>query len=51
MFRSALRALTAVEDLPKLGVSLHLPDLGRDICGNGLDKLPDGCGRARGGGA
>lgn len=39
LFRSALHALTAVEDLPKLGVSQHLPDLGGDIGGNGLAKL------------
>ena len=39
LFRSALDALTTVEDLRKRGVSLHLLDLGGDISGNGLSKL------------
>ncbi len=39
LFRSALDALTVVEDLKKRGVSLHLLDLGGDISGNGLSKL------------
>jgi putative DNA-invertase from lambdoid prophage Rac len=39
LFRSALDALTVVEDLRKRGVSLHLLDLGGDISGNGLSKL------------
>jgi putative DNA-invertase from lambdoid prophage Rac len=39
MFRSALDALTVVEDLRKRGVSLHLLDLGGDISGSGLSKL------------
>lgn len=37
--RSALDALTMVDELKKLGVSLHLIDLGGDIAGNGLGKL------------
>jgi putative DNA-invertase from lambdoid prophage Rac len=39
LFRSALDALTVVEDLRQRGVSLHLLDLGGDISGNGLSKL------------
>lgn len=39
MFRSALDALTVVEDLKRRGVRLHLIDLGGDIAGNGLSKL------------
>jgi DNA invertase Pin-like site-specific DNA recombinase len=39
LFRSALNALTVVEDLKKRGVYLHLLDLGGDISGNGLSKL------------
>jgi putative DNA-invertase from lambdoid prophage Rac len=39
LFRSALDALTVVEDLRKRGVSLCLLDLGGDISGNGLSKL------------
>jgi putative DNA-invertase from lambdoid prophage Rac len=39
LFRSALDALTTVEDLRQRGVSLHLLDLGGDILGNGLSKL------------
>src|SRR3984957_72834 len=39
LFRSALDALTVVDDLRKRGVSLHLLDLGGDISGNGLSKL------------
>jgi putative DNA-invertase from lambdoid prophage Rac len=39
LFRSELDALTVVENLPKLGVSVHLPDLGGDISGNRLGKL------------
>jgi DNA invertase Pin-like site-specific DNA recombinase len=39
LFRSALDALTTVEDLRQRGVSLHLLDLGGDISGNGLSKL------------
>jgi DNA invertase Pin-like site-specific DNA recombinase len=39
LFRSALDALTVVEDLRARGVSLHLLDLGGDISGNGLSKL------------
>jgi putative DNA-invertase from lambdoid prophage Rac len=39
LFRSALDALTVVEDLRKRGISLHLLDLGGDISGNGLSKL------------
>jgi DNA invertase Pin-like site-specific DNA recombinase len=39
LFRSALDALRAVEDLKSRGVSLVLLDLGGDISGNGLSKL------------
>jgi DNA invertase Pin-like site-specific DNA recombinase len=39
LFRSALDALQAVEDLKGRGVSLVLLDLGGDIAGNGLSKL------------
>jgi putative DNA-invertase from lambdoid prophage Rac len=39
LFRSALDALTVVEDLKRRGVSLHLLDLGGDISGNGMSKL------------
>jgi DNA invertase Pin-like site-specific DNA recombinase len=39
LFRSALDALTVVENMRKRGVSLHLLDLGGDISGNGLSKL------------
>ena len=39
LFRSALDALTTVEDLRQRGVGLHLLDLGGDISGNGLSKL------------
>lgn len=38
-FRSAVDALTVVEDLKRRGVKLHLLDLGGDISGNGLSKL------------
>lgn len=36
LFRSAVDALITVEKLKKLGVKLHLIDLGGDISGNGL---------------
>jgi putative DNA-invertase from lambdoid prophage Rac len=39
LFRSALDALQAVEDLKARGVSLVLLDLGGDISSNGLSKL------------
>jgi putative DNA-invertase from lambdoid prophage Rac len=39
LFRSALDALTVVEDMRKRGVSLCLLDLGGDISGNGMSKL------------
>ena len=39
LFRSALDALTVVDDMRKRGVSLCLLDLGGDISGNGLSKL------------
>jgi putative DNA-invertase from lambdoid prophage Rac len=39
LFRSALDALQAVEDLKRRGVSLVLLDLGGDIAGNGLSRL------------
>ena len=38
-FRSALDALTVVEQMKQRGVKLHLLDLGGDIAGNGLSKL------------
>lgn len=38
-FRSAVDALTVVEDLKGRGIKLHLLDLGGDISGNGLSKL------------
>lgn len=38
-FRSALDALSVVEDLKRRGIKLHLLDLGGDISGNGLSKL------------
>jgi putative DNA-invertase from lambdoid prophage Rac len=38
-FRSALDALTVVEQLKQRGVKLHLLNLGGDIAGNGLSKL------------
>jgi putative DNA-invertase from lambdoid prophage Rac len=39
LFRSALDALTVVENLKSRGVRLHLLDLGGDIAANGLSKL------------
>jgi putative DNA-invertase from lambdoid prophage Rac len=39
LFRSALDALTVVEDMRKRGLALHLLDLGGDISGNGMSKL------------
>jgi putative DNA-invertase from lambdoid prophage Rac len=39
LFRSALDALTVVENLRKRGIALHLLDLGGDISGNGMSKL------------
>ncbi len=39
LFRSALDALQAVEELKARGVSLVLLDLGGDISGNGPSKL------------
>ena len=39
LFRSALDALTVVDDLRRRGVGLHLLDLGGDISGNGMSKL------------
>lgn len=39
MFRSALDALTVVDELKAKGIKLHLLDLGGDIAGNGLSKL------------
>ena len=38
-FRSAVDALTTVEQLKTRGVKLHRLDLGGDIAGNGLSKL------------
>jgi putative DNA-invertase from lambdoid prophage Rac len=39
MFRSALDALGVLGKLQKENVSLHLIDLGGDVCGNGISKL------------
>jgi putative DNA-invertase from lambdoid prophage Rac len=39
LFRSAIDALTMVEEFKQGGVHLHLIDLGGDISGNGLGKL------------
>jgi hypothetical protein len=39
LFRSAIDALTVVEDLRKRVLALHLLELGGDISGNGLSKL------------
>ncbi len=39
MFRSARDALTVSDELKKLGVSLHLVDLGGDVTGNGISKM------------
>ena len=39
LFRSALDALNTVEQLKKIGVKLHLIDMGGDIAANGLSKL------------
>jgi putative DNA-invertase from lambdoid prophage Rac len=39
MFRSALDALDVLSQLKARDVSLHLIDLGGDVCGNGISKL------------
>jgi len=39
MFRSALDALHVLGDLKKRGVSLHMIDLGGDVCGSGISKM------------
>ena len=39
LFRSALDALSVVEELKRRGVALHLLDLGGYVNGNGLSKL------------
>jgi putative DNA-invertase from lambdoid prophage Rac len=39
MFRSARDALVVLDDLKKLGVSLHMIDLGGDVTANGISKL------------
>ncbi len=39
MFRSAADALATLEVLKADGVSLHMIDLGGDVCGNGISKL------------
>jgi len=39
MFRSALDALKMAELIKQKGCSLHLIDLGGDVCGNGISKL------------
>jgi putative DNA-invertase from lambdoid prophage Rac len=38
-FRSASDALATLEALKEQGVSLHMIDLGGDVCGNGISKL------------
>src|SRR6516162_9667817 len=38
-FRSAADALETLEELKKDKISLHLIDLGGDVCGNGISKL------------
>ena len=38
-FRSASDALGTLEELKDMGVSLHMIDLGGDVCGNGISKL------------
>lgn len=39
MFRSASDALSNLEHMKRLGVSLHMIDLGGDVTGNGVAKL------------
>jgi putative DNA-invertase from lambdoid prophage Rac len=39
MFRSAFDALGTLEAVKDQGVSLHMIDLGGDVCGNGISKL------------
>jgi DNA invertase Pin-like site-specific DNA recombinase len=39
MFRSASDALGTLEEIKAGGVSLHMLDLGGDVCGNGISKL------------
>ena len=39
MFRSASDALGTLEEMKAEGVSLHMIDLGGDVCGNGISKL------------
>jgi DNA invertase Pin-like site-specific DNA recombinase len=39
VFRSALDALTMIEELRRRGVALHLLDLGGDVAANGMSKL------------
>jgi putative DNA-invertase from lambdoid prophage Rac len=39
LFRSALEALTVVEDMRKRGVGLHLLDIRGDISGKGMSRL------------
>lgn len=39
MFRSALDALTVLQDFRARDISLHLLDLGGDVCGNGIARL------------
>jgi DNA invertase Pin-like site-specific DNA recombinase len=39
MFRSASDALATLEEIKAEGVSLHMLDLGGDVCGNGISKL------------
>jgi putative DNA-invertase from lambdoid prophage Rac len=39
MFRSALDALDVLAQFQKIGISLHMIDLGGDVTGNGISKL------------
>jgi putative DNA-invertase from lambdoid prophage Rac len=39
MFRSALDALDVLAQLQKIGIALHMIDLGGDVTGNGISKL------------
>ncbi len=39
MFRSASDALGTLEEMKEQRISLHMIDLGGDVCGNGISKL------------
>jgi putative DNA-invertase from lambdoid prophage Rac len=39
MFRSAIDALTMIEEFKRRKISVHLIDLGGDVAGNGISKL------------